>query len=170
MTKNILINYSQDYDRISIVFTPDSFRNNNITTFEFTINSPDGYLLGYGYNLTAVSKSYANTGSSAIGGFLSSAVNVSGASIGDTVRVDYYYISSIDGRRNFTTYLTIYQTTSTTGSTFMANKDNTYGLGVFERLLISTLFAILVLGVSALVGQLIMGFGLTLFVFAYMVR
>jgi hypothetical protein len=54
-------------------------------------------------------------------------------------------------------------------NTFMSNKDKTFGLGIFERILIVTIILIFCMGIATLVGQPLPGFAITLFVMGYMV-
>ena len=58
---------------------------------------------------------------------------------------------------------------STAGNyTFIQNQDNTYGLGIFERILLATIIVLFVVGIATLVGQPIPGFILGLFIMGYM--
>jgi chromate transport protein ChrA len=49
-----------------------------------------------------------------------------------------------------------------------ANKDNTYGLGIFERVFVMTIIMIFVVGIAALVGQAVAGMALCLFVMVFL--
>lgn len=170
MTKSTLMNYSQDFDLLSVIYAPHIFMNNNITTFNFIISSPTGLLMQYGIDLTFPGGTASTSGTNVIGEQLSVNVNIINASTFDTVKLEYYYITSISGRRNFTVLLPIGFITGDSNLTFWANKDKTYGLGVFERILIITIIIIFVVGIAMLVGQPVPGFALGLFVFGYSVR
>ena len=50
----------------------------------------------------------------------------------------------------------------------MSNKDNTYGLGIFERLLIATIIIIFTVGIATLIGQVIPGLALGMFVYGFL--
>jgi hypothetical protein len=167
MEATTLINYSQDFDNLAIIFSPLSFDNNNCTTFYFMISSPSGLLTEYGYNLTYPSDSNSSSGVNAIGEQLTSTICISALLPSEVVTLDYYYITSLSNRRNFTYVMPI--NWGDYNNTFIMNKTNDYGLGIFERILIVTLILIFVMGISTLVGQPIPGFVITLFVAGYMV-
>ena len=162
--------YYPDYDRVSIAYYPTIFFNDDITNFTFLIQSPYGELLTYGYNSTYPGGTTAQEGIQAIGEMFNSNFNITGATFGDVLTLNYWYQSSIYGYRNFTQiYTIVFEGTNTT--TMMSNREKTYGLGLFERLLFVVFFVLLVVGIASLVGRVLegMAFGLFLFgVFVYM--
>lgn len=166
LSKSVLLDYVQDYDKISILYSPQSFDNNATTEFNLLISSPSGLFTEYGFNLTYPGGSVASLGFNAIGEQLTSDVNITGATIFDTVTLDYYYISSTSGRRNFTILLPI--NTVPSNFTFLANREQTHGLGVFERIFIITILILLIVGIASLAGQPIPGLALAALVFGYM--
>lgn len=168
MSKTSLLNASQDFDGLALIYAPSSFPNNVNTTFNFIFSSPDGLLTEYGINLTYPGGSVNLSGYNAIGSQLSVSVNITNATAYDTVRLDYYYITSTIGRRNFTAYLPIEFNVSASDLTFLSNKNKTYGLGIFERILIITIIVLFIVGIATLVGQPIPGLALGLFSFGYM--
>jgi len=161
------MNVSMDYDLISILFAPQSFFNNVAETFNFIIQSPNGELISYGINLTYPGGTLVSTGSNAIGGQLTGLVNITGAGIYDTVEFNYYYETTTAGRREFTAYLPI--DGGMGNNTFMANRQTTYGLGLFERVLIGTCIVIFVVGIATLIGQPLAGLGLGIFVYGFLI-
>jgi len=169
MSKTTNIPYEVDFDNIAIHYTPTSFTNLQYNNFTFNIMAFTGNLITYGINLTYPTGNAIATGSSAIGGILSTNIFINVSSVFDTVQVDYYYVTTTGGRRNFTTYLPIINPYGAQyNQTFMANKDFTYGLGIFERVLIVTLIIIFVVGIATLVGQPVAGLALAIFCFGYM--
>jgi len=168
METSTLFNYSFNLDDIAIVYGPHTFNNSKPTTFTFLINSPYGSLTNYGINLTYPGGSNYLTGSNAIGGALIGVVNISNATVFDVVRLEYFYTTTIAGQRNFTDQFTITFPDGTGTLTFMANKDKTFGLGIFERILIATLIAIFVVGIASLIGQPLPGFALNMFLQSYL--
>jgi len=168
MDINTLLNYSFNLDNIAIVYGPQIFNNSAVTNFTFLINSPYGSLTSYGVNLTYPGGSNYVTGSNAIGGTLTSLVNISNATVFDTVRLEYFYTTTISGRRNFTDQFPITFPEGTGTNTFMANKNKTFGLGIFERVLTATLIAIFIVGIASLVGQPVPGFALNLLIQSYL--
>lgn len=163
-----LTNYSQDYDGIAITYNPTMFNNEENTSFSLLIASPSGLLTSYGYNISYPGGSNTVSGSNVLGEQLTTSVNITGASIFDVVTLNYYYITSLSGRREFTVTFPITFENGTT-TTFISNLDNTFGLTAFERILIVTVGVVLVVGISALVGGIIPGLFLGLFMFAYCV-
>jgi len=168
MTKTSILNASEDYEGVAVIYAPSSFANNNATTFNFIISSPDGLLTEYGINLTFPHNTTGAVGVNAIGSQLSVVVNVTNATAYERVRLDYYYISSTTGRHNFTYWLPIEFNVSASDLTFLSNKNKTYGLGIFERILIVTLTVLFVVGIGTMVGQPIPAMALGLFCFGYM--
>jgi hypothetical protein len=154
------IDYEIDYDKLAIIYSPQTFQNNQNTSFNFIISSPNGTLSGYGFNVTypflGGTQSYATSGANAIGGQLSGYVNVTGASISDMVRLNYYYISTLGGRRNFTVFLSI-SDTSYSNNTFVSNRSKTYGLTIFERIFIITLVIVFFCGLIFFIGYPVAG-------------
>jgi len=169
MEKSVLVNTSQDYDKISVIYAPTYYYNNNATTFNFIIQSPLGELENYGFNISFPGGYVEAAGSNAIGGQLSGTVNITGAEIWDTVRLDYYYTTTLAGTREFTVHFPI-EFTGMTNNTFVKNKQTTYGLGIFERVLIATLVVIFVVGIATLVGQPVPGLGLGMLIIGFMVK
>lgn len=167
MSQTTLINYSQDYDGISIIYAPTEFTNNEAVTFSLLIASPDSLLTEYGFNISYPGGSATDTGSNALGGQLNGLVNISGATAYDFVNLEYYYITALSGRRNFTVTFPI--NVPEENNTFMGNKNKTYGLGIFERILIFTLIVLFVVGIATLIGVPIAGFALGLAVMGFMV-
>lgn len=169
MSKSSTIDYSQDYDRVSIIYAPTFFNYSSLTTFNWIISSPFGELISYGFTLIYPGGSSSTSGFNAIGGQLSASINITNATIFDTVQLNYFYETTTAGVRNFTFY---YPIVFPPGGnlTFLSNRDQTYGLGIFERALISTIIVIFVMGVAALVGQPIPGLAISLFVMGYLVK
>ena len=167
MTKTSLLNYSVDFDKVSIIYAPTQFWNGENVTFNWLISSPDGLLTAYGINLTYPGGNCSTSGSNAIGSQLSCHVNITGATVYNTVRLIYNYTTTTSGFREYTVYLPII-VNGTAGATWMSNKSQTYGLGIFERLLIATIIIIFTVGIATLVGQALPGIALGLFVFGFL--
>ena len=165
--RDIEANNTGDFQGVSIIYSPYSYDNNKNNTFTFIIQSPDGELVYYGYNITTPSGSYTNSGSNAIGGQLNTEVEITGGDYFDKVTIDYYYYTSISGHRDFTANFPI-NNPNGGNQTFMSNNDKKYGLGLFERVFIITIIIIFIVGIASLVGQPIPGMVLSLFVYGYM--
>jgi len=122
-----------------------------------------GELINYGYTITYPGGSNITSGVNAIGSQLNMNINITGATIWDNVVIDYYYRTSLAGLRNFTVIIPI-ENVEVGNNTFIKNKNETYGLGIFERVLIATLIIIFIVGIAALTGQIIPGMALGLMV------
>lgn len=171
MDKSSSINYTQDYDGLSIIYSPSYFINGTANPFSLIIAAPYGNLINYGITLTYPGGTATDTGTNANGEQLSVNIVPLAVTIYDTVRLDYYYTTTLSGRRNFTINLPINTPTDTnmTDSLMTANIDRTFGLGIFERILIATLTVLFVVGIATLIGQPLPGVFLGLLVFAFMV-
>ncbi len=169
MTRTAQINESQDYDQIALVYAPFLFYEGQDNNFTFLISSPYGELISYGYDLTFPGGTASNSDSNSLGSQLYNNFTIAGASIYDTVKVDYYYESSFAGRRSFTSYYPIVVEESKGNNTMIANRDKTYGLGIFERIFFAVFIVILVVGIATLIGQPIPGMGMGLLIYGYFV-
>lgn len=168
MTKTTVLNYSVDFDDISIIYAPAIFYNNDNVSFNYLISSPDGTLTDYSITLTYPGGSSTASGVNAIGEQLTTWVNITGATSFDSVTLEYNYTTTLSGERSFKVYLPIIVSNSTSG-TWLANKNTTYGLGLFERLLIVTIIVLFAVGIATLVGQIVPGLVIGLFLFGFMV-
>jgi hypothetical protein len=172
MQKSSLIDYEVDFDKLAIISAPDYFENNVNTTLNFIISSPNGTLIQYGINVSYpyynTTLSYSQDGFNALGGQLSVPIYLAGALMTDTVRLDYYYISTLGGRRNFTKLLSI-SDMSYSNNTFVANRTRTFGLTIIERVLIITLIVAFFCGLIALFGHPLGSGILAILIYAYSV-
>lgn len=167
MTKTTVLNYSVDFDDISIIYAPAVFYNNENSSFNYLISSPAGTLTDYSITLTYPGGSSTASGVNAIGEQLSAWVNISGATSFDSVTLEYNYTTTLSGERSFKAYLPI--VVNETGGTWLQNKNTTYGLGLFERLLIVTIIVLFAVGIAVMVGQIVPGLVIGLFLFGFMV-
>lgn len=150
---------------VSVIYSPKIFYNNNVSTFNFIISSSSGLLQSYGYTITYPGGSDTQSGSNAIGGQLSSTVNITNATVLDVVTLTYQYLVSSGANASYTVTFPII--VSNPENTFLSTMGSHYGLTLFERMLISTVIIIGVVGIAALVGNPLMGFLLGLVVFLY---
>jgi hypothetical protein len=169
-----------DKDNLYIYYTPKIFYNGTTTNFSYTISAPLSNLISYFYTITTPLGSTTYSGSNAMGGSFSSNINISNATISpsysDTVRLFYGYTTSNGTSRNYTDLLDIgflnipaIYGNNASNNTFINLKNNTYGMGIFERILITTIIIIFCVGISMLIGQVIPGVVLGLLVMGYLV-
>jgi len=163
MTKIIVYNTSQDYSQINLWYTPDEYIYNNLTQFDWFIQSPGGELLSYGFNITYPGGSYADQSNNAIGGQFNYSFKITD-STSDTVTVRYFYNTSIAGRRDFKD---IYHIEQYYNDTYMSNNNKTYGMGLFERVLITIILTVLIAGIFTFVGVPVVGLVLGLGAMGY---
>lgn len=167
MTKESVLNYSVDFDDISFIYSPTTFNNNANISMNFLISSPSGMLTNYGISVTYPGGNDSASGVNAIGEQLTVDVNVTNATSFDYVVLQFNYTTSLAGTRYYTFNLPINMNVS--AGTWLTNKDKTYGLGIFERMLIATLIIIFIVGIATMVGQALPGVALGMFVYGFLV-
>jgi len=160
------INYSMDYDRVSIAYGPTLFYE-GANNFTYIISSPYGELDTYSFSLTYPGGSTGNSGSNALGETFTPTFIITGATSSDTVRFDYNYTLDLSDVRTFTYYFPI--AINGSNQTMVGILDNTYGLGIGERLIIAVLGAIFIVGIAFLIGRPMPGLALGLFWFGILV-
>lgn len=166
MQRSVVLNDTVDYDRVGITYSPTLFYEGE-NNFTFLIQSPYAELTDYGYTLTYPGGTSGNSGNDDVGEELHTYFfNISGATITDRLRIDYYYTTDLTGTLNHTFYHSIVVPEG--NYTMMANRDKTYGLGLFERILIAVCIIILVTGIATLIGRPIEGMGLGLVILGYL--
>ena len=140
-------------DSVSIYYSPKTFTE-GLNNFSFTINSPLGLLSSYYFNVS-YPDSYNNySGNNANGEVFSFAFNITNPEMFDSVKVNYYYLTSLSGTDNKTFYHPIGFVNSS--SIAWGNMDERFSdLGIFERIMLVVLAVILVAGF----GYLVAGFG-----------
>jgi len=169
MSQTTLLNYSTDYDGLILLYSPDQFDNGTNATFQFMFSSPDGDLLSYGYNLTYPDGVDITAGTNALGSQLSSNITINAETVFDYVQVNFYYETSLSGMREFTAILPINFVGADGSPTFASQREETYGLGIFERVFIITLILLFVVGIASLIGMPIEGLLLAMLVGGYCV-
>lgn len=172
MTSNSSASTGIPINSVDVIHTPKTLYNDQENNFTITFYSGSGALESYGYTLkTNCQNISSGSGSNAIGGSfneLNFNLTRSCASIYDVVRLDYYFTISDGTQENHTILLGI-QGTSTNAGVITDLKNNTYGLGIFERILISTIITIMVVGGISLFSSVLAGLGIGLFVLGYLV-
>lgn len=157
-----------DYEEILIEFTPKRYWNNQNNTITFTFANPKGALTNYGFNATYNFTTVTASGTNAYGGTITQELEITGAEYGDKVILEYYYKKS--GDSEFRTFKEIYEIYgySPTQDSLLDNPPDDYGLGEFEKTLISVSITLLVAGASAFYGGPLAGGVMALFIMAYL--
>lgn len=152
------------YTDASVSFMPNNFKNNANNVFNITFFSSNGTLTAYGFNLSWSGGSVAGTGNSSNGQQFNNFFTIGNTGYGQKANLTYFYNSTSAGYLAFSTQLEIY---SNQTGLFMQNKDKTYGMGLFERVLIVTIITFFIVGIGAtaaglgaglMLGMLIIGF------------
>lgn len=163
------VNNTLDYAGLSVVLAPTTFYNDAENNVTFTIASPNGTLTQYAINITYPNGTYQSVddaGINANGGTLQLSFNISGAGLSDRVNITYSYTTPNTGFREYDFTYTIQRSTS--AGLFTYNQAHTYGMGAFERILITTIIVLLVAGsIAPFFGGTMAGL-MGLFVLAYM--
>lgn len=155
-----------DYLGVSISYYPTLFYINRSNSLTWIISSPSGVIEDYNLSITYPGGSGAYSGVNAIGEQFVHPFNITGATMTDRVNITYCYDITLGSDRCFSF---AYAIIGVYGNlTFMSNRDNTYGLGLFERILLATLAVLIVAGFLTFLAGPIIGFAVGLLIFGYM--
>lgn len=150
---------------IIVNFGPTQFFANQTTSFIWAINSPIGSLINYTLNISYPGGGQIFSGNNAIGEQFTHTVNITGATLTDKVYVKYCYASTTSSNQCLSYQYNIIGAYADTS--FLANKDKTYGLGVLERTLIVSSIVLIVGGIAFMVGGILAGLPISLLLFGY---
>jgi hypothetical protein len=160
------LNTSIEYLGVSTSLNTSLFYADRQNDVRFSITSPDGTLTTYSFNITYPGGSINQTGNNAYGEIFAANFNTTGATVNDYVTVNYCYDTTISSQR---CYRTTYPIIGSYGNTtIIANTGNTYGLGVFERVLISTIIVIVIVGICMIVSGALLAFVIGLVLLAFL--
>ena len=165
LTQLIEETQEQDLSGVNILAYPGTYYNNQNNTVELIFTSPDGRFEEYGFNATYKDVSIAGSGSNLYGGSLKELLLIENATLGDQVNLYYYYRLSDGSLKEFNSPYLIADTA--TPATHWNNKDNHYGMGLAERILIVILLVILVAGSAYMFGGAIAGGIIAMLIFGY---
>lgn len=138
-----------DYQKVYIDFSPKYYFNDAQNNFTIFFASPEGFFESYNFTIKYPGGSLSGSGSNAVGENFAGDVNISGANFFDTVNVTYTYDISIGDPRTYS--FKYYIDGGAQGNnTMIDNKDKTYGMGIFERVLIVTGIVVVISGIVAM--------------------
>lgn len=158
-----------DYSGISLYFEPHIFYNNAVNNLTFYFSSPSGNFDIYGYNITYKTTTKVGTGTNAYGEQFENTINITGASWTDLVTIGYYYETTYGERKDFS--FSFYVTDPSLGNnTFAHLNDRTYGMGLFERTLISVGLGLLVAGGTFMFVGAIPAAAMTVLVYGFLIN
>jgi hypothetical protein len=155
---------SSDFVGVLVSHSPYSYVS-GANTFNATIIEPLGNLTSYGVVVSYPGGVYTDSGVNPVGELFTSPIIIVGATNQSTVNVTIYY--QLTGGNNKTFNYKYPITFSALPGTFIYNVDHTYGMGVLERVLIVTLFVILVAGIVSYYGNPVIGGVVGIFIFVY---
>jgi hypothetical protein len=141
----------------SIVVTPENknLYNGMVQNYSVLFYSSNGSFTNYSVNVTYPGGNVSATGTQPYGSTLTVSLNITGASLYDMVYIDLTYTAN---GKTFTNKIAQYVVISPGEYTISKNKTEFYGLGVFERTLISTMIILLVAGIGMIsIGTLASG-------------
>lgn len=162
--RSATLDEDQDYTGVTITWNPHLYTNAT-DSFRIIFGSPQGLLNNYAYTLTWPGNTSTENGTTAFGQEFNLTINLTNAVTGDRVNLTYFYNTSIGIQRNFSYSYLIDGTYA--NQTFAANQDNTYGLGLITRILITIIIAIIIAGAATIAGGPLAGGLAGLLVFGY---
>lgn len=165
LTQEIEEIQEQDFSGVNILAYPGTYYNGQNNTVELIFTSPDGRLQSYGFTATYNNISVTKSGSNLYGGSLTDLLLIENATFGDQVNLYYYYRLSNGTLKEFNSPYVIADTA--TPATQWNNKNNHYGLGLAERVLIVIGIVILVSGTAFMFGGAVAGGIVAMLIFGY---
>lgn len=167
LTKQQASGSQLDFANINVYLINTTFTNNGSNTFSWQISAPNGNLEQYAYSLSTQCKNISSfSGVNAFGGINVDTFNLSCASSRDHVTLKYNYTLTGGELRSFVYTYSILG--NATQGSFMANNDETYGMGMFERVLIVVLITIVMAGLITKFSNIVAGLGAGLLIMSYL--
>jgi len=167
LVKAVTIDESPSYQGVDIFYNPTSFYANQSNNLTFTFSSPDGIFTSYNLSVSYPNSSFFDSGVLATGEIFFHSFNVTDVTFTSSVNITYCYDTTISTFKCFSVKYGLIGY-SETGS-FLDNKDNTYGMGLWQRISLATLIVIIVAGLVTVIGGVLLGGFIGLFVMGYIV-
>jgi hypothetical protein len=147
---------ASDYQGISIFFNPKEFYTNKTNNFTWDIISANGILTGYNLTIAWPGNYSTRSGNNANGEEFNINFNITSASANNPyLNLTYCYDTTISTTKCFSEQYFITITYSNTS--MLSNNDNTYGLGLIERVSIGVFITIIVAGFISMVAGIASG-------------
>lgn len=140
-----------DYGDTYIGYNPNQFPTNVNSTFTINLNSPQSSFRTYNISLVYPGGNKTFQGTTGSGEIIITTLNISGAHNGDSVNMTINYTNSFGISKGFVVLMEITNTSSQYG-VFSYNKGETFGMTVFERILVATIFIIVCAGFATMVA------------------
>jgi len=167
LIKTSTVDNSPSFQGVNVFYDPSVFYANQTNNLTFTFSSPDGLFTSYNLSVVYPSSSFFESGVLATGEIFFNSFNVSDVTYTSSVNITYCYDTSIASYKCFSIKYGLVGY-SATGS-FLDNKDNTYGMGVWKRVLLATLVFIIVAGLVTVIAGILLGSLTGLFLMGYLV-
>jgi 5-hydroxyisourate hydrolase-like protein (transthyretin family) len=160
-----LVTEINDYSDVSVTYLPKKYYANSTNNFSIIFNSPEGVLANYSYVLNYPGGSSTGNGVNANGGVFTHSFNIpSTVTLADSVNLSYNFTTVYAKDYYFSARFPI---SGIKGHTIIALEDNTYGLGVFERVLIAVIASIITAGLASVAVGATFGVTLGLFIMGF---
>lgn len=154
---------TQNFAGVVRSLTPSTYSEGN-NTITYSVFSPDAALSSYGITAIYPGGSASQSGSDAYGSILTVPINISGALIGDTVNITYWYVHTVQGNRSYNGNYFI--EVNATAYTWGGIRDTDYGFTQFEKVLIAIIGTIIIAGFGFLFAGALGGGIMTVIMFA----
>ena len=153
----------QSYGDVNVYWQPAAFYNNQSNNFTLIISSGAGTLVSYSYGVSYPGGTCSGVGANVVGQGFNCVFSMVGATLGDSVVVNYTYSDSF-GR--VVSGGGVYAVLGNWGvGTLAQMQGNTYGMSLFERLLVATLITVALAGLVTLAAGSLVGVVFGLFIY-----
>lgn len=159
---------SSDYSAVIATIDPQVFFGNQTNVVNITLQSPEGKLSSYGATILYPGGSSTQNGTNPYGESFQYTFNITTTNILDTINVSYSYVTTTGNARSFSRVYGI--TSPYINGTIFNNNGNTYGLGWFERVLVSTIIVIFAAGTATILAGELFGLAMGLFIMGFMLK
>lgn len=168
MQRTTSLDFDQDFQSVYVAYAPNIFYDDEQNQINITFNSPLGTFTSYSYTITYPGGTNTDSGTNINGEIFTIDFNITGATYLDKVNITLTYDTSVGPSRSFNYSNGIL--ISPGDQTFIANRDNTYGLGLLERLIIGTFIIIVVAGLITLGAGPLWGMAIALFIMGVWIK
>lgn len=168
MQRSTSLDFDQDFQSVYIAYTPHLFYDGQQNQVNITFNSPLGTFTSYSYTIAYPGGTNTGSGTNINGEIFTVDFNITGSTYLDKVNITLTYDTSVGPTRSFNYSNGIIINPG--DQTFIANQDNTYGLGLLERLIIGTVIIIVVAGLITLGAGPLWGMAIALFIMGVWIK
>ena len=166
LSPTTVLTEAPDYTGVTVLFNPKAYTENASTPFTIQFSSPDGLFTSYSYTVSYPGGSDTDSGSSGTGETFTATLNINPVTLTEYVNITYTYDTSISEPKTFL-YQYIVQGTAGNYSFLQALKDDGYGMGDLEKMLVATGVVIIVGGMSTLLAGSLIGASIAMALFAF---